>query len=150
MGGAYLPSGRLMTPWGPKTTTESVLAEVRGAHRLGAVLEGTPAAHPVVAQLEEPGHLVLAGGRAVFVPVPVASDQRHCRASAALGPVLVELLQLDRLLHPARGPRRPEPRRLDPLAHPLHRMQFHLGVQDLDERIQVPLVERADELTDGV
>ena len=100
------------------TPSPATVGEAAGAQRLGAVLVGPPAAHPAVAQLEDPGHLVLAGGAAVLVPVPGAADQRHRAAAAALQAFLVELLELDRLLHAAGLPRRPHPRRLGPLAQP--------------------------------
>src|SRR5882757_204381 len=46
------------------------------AERLGAVLERAPGADPPLAQLEDPGHLVLAGELAfVVIPVPAAHDQ---------------------------------------------------------------------------
>ena len=66
------------------------------------------------------------------------------------GLVLVELLELDRLLNTPRRPRRPEPRRLDPLAQPPHRVQLDLGVENGDERIQIALVEGADELSNRI
>src|SRR5215203_2625040 len=115
--------------------------------RLLAVLVRPPAEDLAVAQLEGPGHLVDPGDAFVLFPVPVTQDQRHGAAAAALGPVLVELLQLDRLLDTAR---RPDPRRLDSLPQPPARVQLDLRVEDRDEGVQIPLVEGADELADGV
>ena len=61
----------------PDPTPTRAAVESGCMERLGAVLERPPAADPVVAELEEPGHDVLACGRAVLVPCPDPSDQRH-------------------------------------------------------------------------
>src|SRR5689334_9685564 len=118
--------------------------------RLGAIVERAPAEDPVVAQLKQPGHLVLARRRTVLVPHPDPPDQRHCRAAARLGAVLVEILEDDRLLDAAGRPRRPEAGGLDAAAQPPHRVQLDLGIEDGDEAVEVTLVERPDELPYGV
>src|SRR5215218_2901832 len=95
--------------------------EAAQPQRLSAVLVGAPAEDLVVAQLEGPGHLVDPGDAFVLLPVPMAQDQRDGAAAATLGPVLVELLQLDRLLDTAGSPRRPHAGRLGPLPQPTAR-----------------------------
>src|SRR5436853_662515 len=120
------------------------------AQRLFPVLVGPPAEDLAVAELEGPGHEVDAGDAFVFLPVPAPQDQRHRPAAASLGPVLIEVLQLDRLLNAPRRPRRPHPRCLDSLPQPPARVQLDLRVEDGDKRIQVALVEGADELADRV
>src|SRR5207344_1592974 len=86
----------------------SSLSMVRPPGRL-ALLERPPAAYAVLVQLEEPGHLVDAGARAVLLPAPDPPDQRQRPSRAALGVVLVDLLDLDRLLHAPGRTRRPQP-----------------------------------------
>src|SRR6186997_1565777 len=109
-----------------------------------------PAEDLLVAELEGPRDLVHPRLAAVLGPVPAPPDQRHRPPAAALEPFLVELLQLDRLLHPARLPRRPDPRRLDSLPQPPSGVQLDPGVENRDESVEVPLVEGADELADGI
>src|ERR1700761_461746 len=99
------------------------MREPRDPEGFGAVLHRTPGANPVLMQLEDPGHLVLARELAVVVPVPASHDQSDGAAATALGVALVKLLELDRLLDPARLARRPLAPRLRPLQKPLHRVQ---------------------------
>src|SRR5689334_12467958 len=115
-----------------------------------ATLERSPATHLVSVQLEQPGHLVIPSRRAVLVPVPSPLDQSERSSTAPLRVVLEQLLHLDRLLHTPRRPRCPNPCRLNALAQPLHRMKLHLWVERVDKRVEVPLVEGADELPNGV
>src|ERR1044071_353797 len=122
---------------------------VRPPGRL-AVLEGAPAPHLVAVQLENPGHHVLPRRRTILVPMPLPPDQRECSAAPRLGVVLEQLLQLNRLLHTTRSSCRPHPRRLDSLPQPLHRVQFNLGIEGADERLEIPLVEAPDELTNRI
>src|SRR3954453_9697324 len=120
--------------------SDAVRIEAGGPQRLGAVLEGAPAQYPPRTQLEDPGHRVDARLRAVLLPGPAAPDQRH-RGPAARGLVLIELVELDRLLHPAGRARRPQPRRVAPLAHAPHRVQLHVGIEHRHEGVEVALVE---------
>src|SRR4051794_23900701 len=128
----------------------SSYAEATLPQSLFAVRVRAPARDLAVPQLEEPGHLIDPRLAAVLFPAPATPDQRHGPAATPLQPFLVELLQLDRLLHPTRLPGRPEPRRLASLPQPAPRVQFHVRVENCDEGIEVPLVESADELADGI
>ena len=101
-------------------------------------------------QPEQPGHLILPRSRAVLIPVPHALDQCKRRPAPGLGPILEELLELNRLLHPAWHPRRPEPSRLATLPQSLHRMQLHLRIEHSDEPVKLPLVEGPDELSNWI
>ncbi len=132
-------------------TGASIASRWYACQAASPVLERPPAANPVVVQLEEPGHLVLPGRRAVLVPAPDPPDQRQRPAATGLGVVLVELLQLDRLLHPTRRPRRPQPRRLDaPCAVPSSSAARPRGRAPRRTQSRSPLVEGADELADRV
>src|SRR5665811_308406 len=88
--------------------------------------------------------------RPVFLPVPDPPDQGNRVTPARLRPVLMQLIQLDRLPHAPGWASGPEPSSFLPLPKTLHRVQLDLRIENLDERIQVPLVERPDELADGV
>ena len=98
--------------------------------------------HPVLAQLEQPGHLVVAGVRAVLLPAPDAPDQ----ATAEPPPARSRPRAAPRPRSSAAPPRAAaSPRAAPPpaLAQAPHRVQLDLRVEDLDERIQIPLVEGA-------
>ena len=112
---------------------------------LGTIIERTPARDPSLPQLEEPGHLVLARRGPVLGPMPAPGDQRHRPVI-----VLVELVEDDMLLDPTWRPGRPQPRRLDPLAQPPGGVDLDLGIQDVDEGVEIALVEGADELAGRV
>src|SRR4051794_19035092 len=79
--------------------------------------------------------------RAVLLPMPRPSDQRH----RSIG-LLVEFVESDGLLGATGALRRPKPRRLDPLAQTPARVQLDLRIEDLHEGIEILLVKRADEL----
>src|SRR6187551_3164504 len=79
--------------------------------------------------------------------MPGPLDQRQRPATARLGVVLEQLLDRDRLLHPPRRPRRPNPSSIPALAQTLHRVKLNLRIEHRNEPIQIPLVEGADELT---
>src|SRR4051812_15136699 len=134
----------------PPRRSAKPAGEVPLPQRLLAILVGAPAEDLVVAQLERPGHFLGARFAAVLFPPPAAPDQGDGAAAAPLQPFLVELLQLNRLLHAARLPRRPDPRRLSPPPQPATGMQLDLRVKHRHEGIQVALVEGADELADGI
>ena len=112
--------------------------------RRSTVLERSPASDQVAAQLEEPSHLVLPRRGAILVPMPDPPDQRDRPVG-----VLVQLVQLDRLLHPTGSAGRPQPRRLPALAKPLLRMKLDLRIEHRNEPIQIALVESPDELANG-
>ena len=92
----------------------------RCAQRRLAVLVGAPAPDLVVAQLEDQAI------SSTPAREPSSSQRQTRRISAtalpppASEPFLVELLELDRLLHAPRLPRRPQPRRLAPLTQAPH------------------------------
>src|SRR5258706_9889658 len=103
-----------------------------------------------MAQLERPGHLVLAGEAAVLFPVPAADDQGHGPPSPALGVVLVELLELDRLLDPARCPGSPLASGLQTLAQSPAGVDLDLRIEHRDEPVEVTLIESPDKLPNRV
>src|ERR1700733_435925 len=143
--------GRPKRRYGCVGTTALAGREAGYPEGLGAVHERPPGADPPFAQLEGPGHLVLARELAfVVVPVPAAHDQRHRPPAAGRAPVLVELLEVDRLLHPTTLARGPEPRRVDPPQEALHRVQLDLRVEHRTERVEVALIESADELPNRI
>src|SRR4051812_26098403 len=127
----------------------SSYAEATVPQGLFSVLVRAPASNAPIAEPEQPRHLVDPRLAAVL-PAPATPDQRHGAAATPLKSFLVELLQLDRLLHPARLPRRPDPRRLASLPQPAPRVELDLRVENRDKRIQIALVESADELADGI
>ena len=133
----YADSG---SPWGSKPAARSASARSSKAASSSTrparssktqAIASTPASEPSSSQFQR--------RRISATAVPLAG-----------GLVLVELLELDRLLDPARRPRRPEPRRLPPLAQPPHRVQLDLGVEHGDEGVEVALVEGADELSNRI
>src|SRR5215213_7225602 len=97
------------TPRPRSYASDAVRVKAGRAQGLDAVVVGAPAEHQPVAQLEGPGHLVDPRFAAILLPPPEPPDQRHGGAAAGRL-VLVELLELDCLLHPARRPRGPDPR----------------------------------------
>src|SRR5262249_52871415 len=125
LSGATEPMDAIVRPGGgsAKGGSEAVVAQ-----RRVAVVVRAPAEDLAFAQLEAPGHLIDAGERIVLRPAPSPSDQRHGLPSAPLEPFLVELLELDRLLHATWLPRRPNPRPLAPLAQTAGSVQLNLGI----------------------
>src|SRR4051794_7386485 len=116
------------------------------AQCLLAVLIGPPLANPALAQRKAPGHLFGDRLLAALFPVPATHDQCNRATAPALHLVLVELHQLDLLLHPTRRPRGPLPRRLDPFAQPARGVQLNLRIENRREPVQIPLVKGPYEL----
>ncbi len=84
--------------------------------------------------------------------VEPSSSQCHARviSATARSGILVELIENDRLLDTTRLPCRPQACRIYPLPQAPTGVKFDIGMQRLDERVEVPLVEGADELATGV